>query len=253
MFRLGHPWSLIARFHVFNPKGCQVDLLLWFHLFVRRSEEPILTNSWIPSCHLLSLIRTFKKDTRRIIMIIIIIVIVVVVVVETHKLLRGFDIQTDRLISARRSDLTIINNKKKTCKIVVFAVQADNRKILKEYEKKDEYLDLIRELKKQSHFYFYFHFYVFNFIYVFFLFSILYFFIFISLFLFLKFLNCLSLYLFINLFFLCAPLNLVASVSGARIINEPWVWYSHNILLMKYDKSKQYSILDPDSRCSFDS
>ena len=31
---------------------------------------------------------------------------------ETHKLLWDFDIQTDHLISARRPDLKIINNKK---------------------------------------------------------------------------------------------------------------------------------------------
>ena len=31
----------------------------------------------------------------------------------THKLLWDFDIQTDHLISARRPDLIVINNKKK--------------------------------------------------------------------------------------------------------------------------------------------
>ena len=44
----------------------------------------------------------------------------------THKLLWDFDIQKDPLISARRPDLIIIN-KKKTCKIVDFAVSADHR------------------------------------------------------------------------------------------------------------------------------
>ena len=39
-------------------------------------------------------------------------------------------------------------NKKRICKIVDFAVPADNRIKLKEYEKKDKYLDLARELKK---------------------------------------------------------------------------------------------------------
>ena len=38
--------------------------------------------------------------------------------------------------------------KKRTCKIVDFAVPADHRIKLKEYEKKDKYLDLARELKK---------------------------------------------------------------------------------------------------------
>ena len=66
----------------------------------------------------------------------------------THKLLWDFNIQTDHLIPARRLHLIIINKKKRTCKIVVFAVPADNRIKLKECEKKDKYLDLARELKK---------------------------------------------------------------------------------------------------------
>ena len=68
---------------------------------------------------------------------------------NTHKLLWDFDIHTDHLISARRPDLIIINNKKiRTCKIIDFAVPAGNRIKLKECEKKDKYLDLARELKK---------------------------------------------------------------------------------------------------------
>ena len=67
---------------------------------------------------------------------------------DTHKLLWDFDIQTNYLISARRPDLIVINKKKRTCKIVNFAVQADHRIKLKESEKKDKYLDLARELKK---------------------------------------------------------------------------------------------------------
>ena len=45
--------------------------------------------------------------------------------------------------------MIIINQKKKkkTCKIVDFAVPADHRIKLKECEKKDKYLDLARELK----------------------------------------------------------------------------------------------------------
>ena len=56
--------------------------------------------------------------------------------------------QTDHLISARRPDLIIINNKNRTSKIVDFAVPADHRIKLKEREKKDKYLDLAMELKK---------------------------------------------------------------------------------------------------------
>ena len=68
---------------------------------------------------------------------------------DTHKLLRDFDIQTDHLIWVRRPDLIIINQKKRICKIVIFAVPADHRKKLKESEKKDKYLELARELKTQ--------------------------------------------------------------------------------------------------------
>ena len=67
---------------------------------------------------------------------------------DTHKLQWDFDVQTDHQISARRPDLIIINKKKRICKIVDFAVPADHRIKLKEYEKKDKYLDFARELKK---------------------------------------------------------------------------------------------------------
>ena len=59
-----------------------------------------------------------------------------------------FDIQMDQLISVRRPDLIIINNKKSISKIVDFAVPANLRIKLKECEKMDKYLDLARELKK---------------------------------------------------------------------------------------------------------
>ena len=68
---------------------------------------------------------------------------------ETHKFLWDFNIQTDHLIPARRPDLTNLQKKKKRriCKIADFAVPADHRINLKEFEKKDKYLDLARELK----------------------------------------------------------------------------------------------------------
>ena len=68
--------------------------------------------------------------------------------IDTHQLQWDFNIQTDHLILARRPDLRIINQKKRICKIVDFAVSADHRINLKECEKKDKYLDLARELKK---------------------------------------------------------------------------------------------------------
>ena len=59
-----------------------------------------------------------------------------------------FDIQTDHLLLVRRPDLIVINKKKRTCKIVDFAIPADHRIKLKESEKKNKYLDLAREMKK---------------------------------------------------------------------------------------------------------
>ena len=69
---------------------------------------------------------------------------------DTHKLLWDFDIQTGHLISARRPGLIVINKKKRTCKIVDFAVPAYHRITLNKCEKKDKYLDLARELKKKQ-------------------------------------------------------------------------------------------------------
>ena len=62
----------------------------------------------------------------------------------------GLCIQTDHLISARRPDLIVITKKKKkrSCKIVDFAVPTDHMTKLKESKKKDEYIDPARELKK---------------------------------------------------------------------------------------------------------
>ena len=66
----------------------------------------------------------------------------------THINSYGTNIKTNHLILTRRPDLIIINKKKRTCKIVNFAVPSDHRVKLKECEKKDKYLDLARELKK---------------------------------------------------------------------------------------------------------
>ena len=67
---------------------------------------------------------------------------------EAHKLHWDFEIQTDYLISVRQLDLIIINKKKRTCLIVYFAILVDHRVKLKENEKKDKYLDSVKELKK---------------------------------------------------------------------------------------------------------
>ena len=69
---------------------------------------------------------------------------------NTNKILWDFYIQTDHLISARRTVLVYSNQqqkKKRICKIVDFAVSADHRIKLKESEKKYKYLNA-REFKK---------------------------------------------------------------------------------------------------------
>ena len=66
---------------------------------------------------------------------------------NTYKLRWDFDIHTDHLTPGWRPNLIIIK-KKRSCKIVNFAVPADHRIKLKECEKKDKYLNLDRELKK---------------------------------------------------------------------------------------------------------
>ena len=67
---------------------------------------------------------------------------------DTHKLLWGFDIQKDHLISNKRSDFILIKKKKTICKIVDIAVPAGHRIKLKECEKKDKFLDVSWELNK---------------------------------------------------------------------------------------------------------
>ena len=67
---------------------------------------------------------------------------------DSHKLQWHFNIQTNHLILARRPGLIIINKRKRICKIVDFVFPVDHIINLKESEKNDKYLDLVRELKK---------------------------------------------------------------------------------------------------------
>ena len=60
-----------------------------------------------------------------------------------------FDIYTDHLISARRLDLIIINNKKRELAKLSTLLSRLTTIKLKECEKKNKYLDLARELKKK--------------------------------------------------------------------------------------------------------
>ena len=67
---------------------------------------------------------------------------------ETYKPLWAFEIKINDLISARQSNLVIVNKKKRTCNIVDLALPADLRLKVKESEKKDRYLEFARELKR---------------------------------------------------------------------------------------------------------
>ena len=69
---------------------------------------------------------------------------------ENYKILWDFSIQTDHVIEARRPDLVVVdvNNKKRTCKIIDFAVPGDSRIDEKGKEKIEKYQDLRRELQK---------------------------------------------------------------------------------------------------------
>ena len=60
--------------------------------------------------------------------------------------------QTDPLISARRTDQVIVKKKKKkrNFRIVDFAVPADHRVKINESEKRDKYLELTKEHEGDS-------------------------------------------------------------------------------------------------------
>ena len=65
-------------------------------------------------------------------------------------ILSDFEIQTDHLISARRTGLVIINDKKERIfQIVDFAVLTAHKVKFKKNKKRDKYLDLAREQQKQ--------------------------------------------------------------------------------------------------------
>ena len=69
---------------------------------------------------------------------------------EIHIILRDFEIQTDHLISARRPGRVLINKKKRICNLVDFSVPMDHRVKIKEREKIDQYLYIVRELKSNG-------------------------------------------------------------------------------------------------------
>ena len=59
-----------------------------------------------------------------------------------------FSIQTDHFIEAQKLDLVVLDKKRRTCKIIDFAVPGDSRIEEKEKEKIEKYQDLRRELQK---------------------------------------------------------------------------------------------------------
>ena len=67
---------------------------------------------------------------------------------EMHKIHSDFEIQTDLLIPVKRRKLMIINQKKRTCRIMDFAIPADHRVKIKESKMRDKYIGLARELRK---------------------------------------------------------------------------------------------------------
>ena len=69
---------------------------------------------------------------------------------EAHKLACPYpqQIQTDRLIDARTSDITIVNKETRECPLIDTACQGDNKVAKKEDENIDKYRDLAREVSK---------------------------------------------------------------------------------------------------------
>ena len=63
-----------------------------------------------------------------------------------YKILWDFSIQTDHVIEAQRPDLVVVDKKRRTCKIIDFAVRGDSRIEEKEEEEIKKYQDLRREL-----------------------------------------------------------------------------------------------------------
>ena len=59
-----------------------------------------------------------------------------------------FSIQTDHVIEAQRPDLVVVDKKRRTCKIIDFAVTGDIRIEEKEKKKIEKYQDLRRKLQK---------------------------------------------------------------------------------------------------------
>ena len=64
-----------------------------------------------------------------------------------NEIFRDFEIQSDYLITARRPDLLLIKRKRRICILVDLAVTVDHRVDIRQKDKIDEYLDLVKEVK----------------------------------------------------------------------------------------------------------
>ena len=67
---------------------------------------------------------------------------------EDYKIFWDFSIQTDHVTEARRPDLFVVDKKRRTCKVIDFAVPGDSRIEEKQKERIEKYQDLRRELQK---------------------------------------------------------------------------------------------------------
>ena len=65
---------------------------------------------------------------------------------EDYKILWDFSIKNDHIIEARRPDLVVVD-KKRTCKIIDFAIPGDSMIEEKKKEKRKKYQDLRMELQ----------------------------------------------------------------------------------------------------------
>ena len=66
---------------------------------------------------------------------------------ETHKILWNFEIQTDHLISVRKSGLIFTKKKKKKEFVILLILRFQRPQIESKRKWKDKHLDLARELK----------------------------------------------------------------------------------------------------------
>ena len=64
------------------------------------------------------------------------------------KLLWDFNVQTDKVIEARRPDLILVNKETKECQVIDIAIPGDTRVVKKEDEKIDKYKELGFEISR---------------------------------------------------------------------------------------------------------